>query len=94
MLGGLHDLLLSLAFSTGESHPYRVSHVKEKITKLGSWGLYEDIIQVTSATVVMRLLTSVGHKGEKGGNQKKRQEERFGEAPPSTWIPVYGSGEP
>ena len=34
------------------------------------------------------LWTSVGHKGEKGGNQKKKHEERFGEAPPSTCRPV------
>jgi hypothetical protein len=27
--------------------------VKEKITKLGSWGLYENIVQFTSATVVL-----------------------------------------
>jgi hypothetical protein len=32
------------------------------------------------------LWTYVGHKGEKGGSQKKREEDRFGEAPPSTWI--------
>jgi hypothetical protein len=31
------------------------------------------------------LWTYVGHKGEKGGSQKKREEERFGEVPPSTW---------
>ena len=34
------------------------------------------------------LWTYVGHKGEKGGSQKKRSEERFGEAPPLTWRPV------
>jgi hypothetical protein len=34
------------------------------------------------------LWTYVGHKGEKGGSQKKLEEERFGEAAPSTWIPV------
>ena len=34
------------------------------------------------------LWTYVGNKGEKGGSQKKRSEERFGEAPPLTWRPV------
>ena len=28
------------------------------------------------------LWTYVGHKGEKGGNQKKKHEGRFGEEPP------------
>jgi transposase-like protein len=28
------------------------------------------------------LWTSVGHKGEKGGSQNKRKEQRFGQAPP------------
>jgi hypothetical protein len=60
MLGELHGLLLSLALSAGDFHTYRVSLVKEKITKLGSWGLYEDIIQVTSATVVLHVRASGG----------------------------------
>jgi transposase-like protein len=30
----------------------------------------------------------VGHKGEKGGGQKRRQEEHFGVETPSTWTPV------
>ena len=34
------------------------------------------------------LWTYVGHKGEKGADRKKRQEARFGAAPPSTWTPV------
>ena len=34
------------------------------------------------------LWTYVGHKGEKGGSQKKKHEERFGEEPPSTGTPV------
>lgn len=37
------------------------------------------------------LWTYVGHKGEKGGNQKKKHEERFGEEPPLTWTAVCGS---
>ena len=39
MLVELHGLLLSLAVSEGGIHMYRVSHVKEKITKLFSWSL-------------------------------------------------------
>jgi transposase-like protein len=34
------------------------------------------------------LWTYVGHKGEKGGGQKKKHEGRFGEEPPLTWTPV------
>lgn len=34
------------------------------------------------------LWTYVGHKGEKGGMQKKKREEHFGAEPPSTWTPV------
>src|SRR6266571_160307 len=33
------------------------------------------------------LWAYVGHKGEKGGGQKKMHEGRFGEAPPSTCRP-------
>jgi transposase-like protein len=36
------------------------------------------------------LWTYVDHKGEKGGIQRKTQEEHFGVEPPLTWIP--GSG--
>lgn len=36
------------------------------------------------------LWTFVGHKGEKGGGQKKTNEEHFGVERSSTWIP--GSG--
>ena len=39
------------------------------------------------------LWTYVGHKGEKGAERKKRQEERFGVEPPLTSTRVYGSGE-
>jgi hypothetical protein len=39
------------------------------------------------------LWTYVGHKGEKGAERKKRQEERFGVEQPLTWTVVYGSGE-
>lgn len=34
------------------------------------------------------LWTYVGHKGEKGEEQKKKHEGRFGEEPPSIWRPV------
>ena len=34
------------------------------------------------------LWTYVGHKGEKGGGQKKKHEEHFGAEPPSTWTAV------
>jgi hypothetical protein len=59
MLGELHGLLLSLALSAGDFHTYRVSLVKEKITKLGSWGLYENIVQFTSATVVLASISAI-----------------------------------
>ena len=52
MLLELHGLLLSLAVSEGGIHMYRVSQVKEKITKFFSWGLKRFIAQFTSATVV------------------------------------------
>ena len=34
------------------------------------------------------LWTYVGHKGEKGGSQRKKPEEHFGAEPPLTWTPV------
>jgi len=34
------------------------------------------------------LWTYVGHKGEKGGSQKKKNEELFGVESPLTWIPI------
>ena len=34
------------------------------------------------------LWTYVGNKGEKGGSQKKKNEELFGVESPLTWIPV------
>jgi transposase-like protein len=34
------------------------------------------------------LWTYVGHKGEKGGGQRKKPEEHFGAEQPSTWTPV------
>jgi hypothetical protein len=40
------------------------------------------------------LWTYVGHKGEKGGDRKKRNEARFGAEPPLIWIVVCGSGAP
>ena len=52
MLMGLHGLLLSLAVSEVGIHTYRVSHVKEKITKVFLGGLHEGIAQLISATVV------------------------------------------
>ena len=52
MLLELHGLLLSLAVSEDGIHMYRVSQVKEKITKFFSWGLKRVIAQFTSATVV------------------------------------------
>jgi hypothetical protein len=52
LLLGLHGLLLSLVVSEGTIHTDRVSHVREKITKLVSWGLKSSIAQFTSATVV------------------------------------------
>ena len=54
MLLGLHGLLLSHAVSVVDVHTYRVSQLKEKITKLFSWGLKSIITQFTSATVVSR----------------------------------------
>ena len=44
--------LLSLAVSKVGIHMYRVSHVKEKITKLFSGGLHESSAQLLSATVM------------------------------------------
>lgn len=52
MLVGLHGLLLSLAVSEVGILMYRVSQVKEKISKFFSWGLKRIIAQFTSATVV------------------------------------------
>jgi hypothetical protein len=40
------------------------------------------------------LWTALGPQGEKGGSQKKREEERVGQAAPSTCRPVSGEGEP
>jgi hypothetical protein len=56
MLVLLHGPLLSLAVSEGDIHAYRVSQVKEKITKLFSWILNVDIAQLKSATVVLQKL--------------------------------------
>jgi hypothetical protein len=55
MLLGLHGLLLSHAVSEMGMHTYRVSHVKEKITKLFSWVLNEGFDQLKSATVMSIL---------------------------------------
>lgn len=39
------------------------------------------------------LWSFVGHKGEKGGNLKKPNEESFGVEGQSTWIPGFGLQE-
>ena len=58
-----------------------VTHVEEIEEQLvGSYKL--------SRVQIDALWTYVGHKGEKGGGQKKKQEEHFGAEPPSTWTAV------
>jgi transposase-like protein len=80
---------------------HRIKGVKEET--VGEWlekaaahvhQFEEHLVRTHKLTRVQldALWTYVGHKGEKGADRKKRNEERFGVEPPLTWIRVYGSG--
>jgi transposase-like protein len=82
---------------------HRIKGVKEET--VGEWleraaahvhQFEEHLVRTHKLTRVQldALWAYVGHKGEKGEERKKRQEERFGVEPPLTWTVVYGSDEP
>ncbi len=80
---------------------HRIKGVKEET--VGQWveraaahvqQFEEHLVRTRKLTRVQldALWSYVGHKGEKGAERKKRQEERFGVEQPLTWTRVYGSG--